>query len=181
MQGLVFLKHFSFPVGISEFPFHSPTGTDSPPTVSMHCLSLTYTQQNTPLVRNNNVKFKILCHHGRLNHQTGSSQRSHENKRITVELQPQGTLVELHDHGSSREENKLRWRFISKVYGVLVAQVAFCASVTTAVILSFTFKSFLRSIHPIIALCARLTPLLGVWFLLVTISSSLPFLNKQIV
>ncbi|KAL9683983.1 hypothetical protein QQ045_021414 [Rhodiola kirilowii] len=59
-------------------------------------------------------------------------------------------------------ENVLRWRFISRVYAVLAAQLTFCAVVSTVICLLAPVKS-LGKIHPAIAFFVALLPFILSW------------------
>ncbi|KAL9683326.1 hypothetical protein QQ045_015146 [Rhodiola kirilowii] len=144
MQGLV-MKQFAFPLTKPLFSLRSPSETESPPTFSMHHLS--FPNLKARLHPNRSVTFRI--HSIREEFDRRSENQESDNKtRIEVELQ--NIVTENKESDFSHEENKHRWLFISKVYGVLAAQVAFCAAVSAAVIFSPPIKAFVCVIWPMI-------------------------------
>uniref|UniRef100_A0A7N0ZSK4 Uncharacterized protein n=1 Tax=Kalanchoe fedtschenkoi TaxID=63787 RepID=A0A7N0ZSK4_KALFE len=140
--------------------------SDSPPSFVMHRLSFPSRYLNTKLNKNKNVKLRIMSQRGELDCVPGSGQETNKKERIIVDLQD---LVVVNEDSSLShvENNKLRWRFISKVYGVMSAQVAFCATVSAAVVVNSPMKAFICGIHPAIAFCAGLSPFLLMWPMIV--------------
>uniref|UniRef100_A0A7N0ZSA7 BI1-like protein n=1 Tax=Kalanchoe fedtschenkoi TaxID=63787 RepID=A0A7N0ZSA7_KALFE len=134
-----------------SFPSQSPTQT--PPSVSTHFI---------PLYSKNQI-FKAL-----------SVRVVRDKKDYSVLHRNDGEVAyELTSYPNSEGEqaipevsgnDELRWQFIRRVYGILGAQISFCAAVSTITFLCPPVKEFLISrIHSGPALSVALLPFILIW------------------